>query len=184
MRPSGLAMTAIRAAAYAGGGALLVAWFAAAAGAPTQEGPPPRDPAAAIAPTSGSASLAADVQAQALRLRERMAQAPAPDEHARNPFSFAPVRAARAIPPPVAAAAAEPVVPIAAAPALTLMGIAEETSPDGPHRTAVIGGPSDALYMVVEGQRFADRYEVNAIGQDAVELKDLITGAYRRLAMR
>jgi hypothetical protein len=64
------------------------------------------------------------------------------------------------------------------------MGVAEEMSPEGLHRTAVIGGAADAIYMVVEGQSFGDRYRVTTIGQDAVELKDLVTGAYRRLAMR
>ncbi len=175
-------MTSMRAASYAGGGALLVAWFAAAAGSPVQEAPPPRDP---VVSTSGSASLAADVQAQAVRLRERLAQAPTPATNPRNPFSFAPAPVVRAPQPVVRAAAGEPPAPeISSAPALSLMGIAEETSPEGLHRTAVIGGANDALYIVMEGQTIADRYRVNTIGADAVELKDLVTGAYRRLAMR
>jgi hypothetical protein len=178
-------MTAMRAAAYVGGGALLVAWFAAAAGTPVQEIVPPRDPVARTVSTAGSESLAADVQAQAVKLRERLAQAPAPDIHPRNPFSFAPAPIARTpaaiVKPAVTepAPVAEPIVP-----ALSLMGIAEETSPEGLHRTAVIGGENDAIYMVMEGQAVTDRYRVTAIGKDAVELKDLITGAYRRLAMR
>jgi len=67
---------------------------------------------------------------------------------------------------------------------LSLMGIAEDATQEGPHRTAVIGGTGDALYMVTEGQSFADRYEVTAISADAIELKDLVTGGYRRLALR
>ena len=43
--------------------------------------------------TPGSSSLASEVQAQASRLRERLAQAPAPDLDPRNPFSFAAPRA-------------------------------------------------------------------------------------------
>src|SRR6266545_4755158 len=75
-------------------------------------------------------------------------------------------------------------VPVAAPPSLTLMGIAEETSPQGVRRTAVIGGEGDTLYMVLEGQAVGDRYKVTKIGADAIELEDLITHGYRRLAIR
>jgi Tfp pilus assembly protein PilP len=64
------------------------------------------------------------------------------------------------------------------------MGIAEEMAPDGPRRTAVIGGEGDAIHMVVEGQTIGDRYKVTKIGADAVELEDLQTHGYRRIAMR
>jgi hypothetical protein len=176
----------MRAAAYGGGGALLVAWFAAAAGSPGQDVAPARDSMSQSAPTSGSASVAAEVQAQAVRLRERLAQAPAPDFHSRNPFTFAPLRLARAPSPPTMGTSpeTEPVPSVVAPPVLVLMGIAEDTSAEGLRRTAVIGGADNALYMVIEGETFADRYSVTTIGQDAVELKDLVTGAYRRLAMR
>ena len=69
-------------------------------------------------------------------------------------------------------------------PSLTLMGIAEETVPGGSRRTAVIGGDGDTLYMVVEGQAVGARYRVTKIGADAVELEDLVTKGYRRIAMR
>ena len=176
-------MTAMRAAAYVGGGALLVAWFAAAGSAPVQEVAPPRDPVRTV-PTSGSGSLALDVQAQATRLRERLARAPVPDVRMRNPFSFAAARVVRPPAPTVKAAAIDAPPPEPVVPTLSLMGIAEETSPEGLHRTAVLGGANDAVYMVMEGQDVAERYRVTAIGKDAIELKDLITGAYRRLAMR
>jgi hypothetical protein len=178
-------MTRTRAAAYVGSSALLVAWFAAAAGAPVfQEVVPPRDAAGTVS-TSGSRTLAVEVQAQALKLRARLAEAPAPDLHTRNPFSFAPERIVRTPAPAVKAAAADP-LPVVdpVVPALSLMGIAEEMSPEGLHRTAVLGGANGAVYMVMEGQDVAERYRVTAIGKDAIELKDLITGAYRRLAMR
>jgi hypothetical protein len=177
-------MTSMRLAAYIGGGALLVAWFAAAAGAPVSEVSPPRD-RAQPAPTSGSSSIASEIEAQSSKLRARLSEAPTPSTRPRNPFSFAAPRTVRAAsvaakaPAVDAAASAAPVVP-----ALLLMGIAEDPSPDGPRRTAVIGGGADALYMVVTGQRIADRYEVTTISPDAVELKDLLTGGYRRLALR
>jgi hypothetical protein len=177
-------MTSMRAAAYLGGGALLVAWFAAAGVAPVQEAETARDAAPHGVSTSGSASLAADVQTQALKLRDRLAAAPVPDIHPRNPFSFAPVAPRRAVVPAKDAAIVPPPPEQAVIPPLSLMGIAEETLPDGPHRTAIIGGVDDALYMVSQGQTIANRYRVTAIGQDAVELEDIVTGAYRRLAMR
>ena len=66
-----------------------MAWFAAAASSPVHDIPPARDRAQPAA-TSGSSSIASEVEAQASKLRERLAQAPAPDIHPRNPFSFAP----------------------------------------------------------------------------------------------
>jgi hypothetical protein len=69
-------------------------------------------------------------------------------------------------------------------PVLTLMGVAEETVSGGFRRTAVIAGAGDAIYMVVEGQMVTDRYRVTKIGVDAVELDDVITHGYRRIAMQ
>ena len=69
-------------------------------------------------------------------------------------------------------------------PVLTLMGLAEETLPGGSRRTAVIAGEGDAIYMVVEGQMVTDRYRVTKIGADAVELDDVITHGYRRIALQ
>ena len=178
-------MTIRRAAVYFGGGALLLAYLAAADSTPTQFAPPPRDTVRRAAPLQPDA-LAADVRAQAARLRERIAVAPAPEERPRNPFSFAPAADSRTAPfrrsasPTVAEAAP----PIAVAPVLALMGVAEDAVAGAVHRTAIIGGPADALYMVAEGETVADRYQVTSIGADAVELKDLLTGGYRRLAMR
>jgi len=182
-------MTTTRAAAYLGGGALLIAWFAAAGSAPFQETDAPLRDRAAVR-TSGSdtlQSLASDVQAQAGRLRDRLARAPMPQQSSRNPFAFAP-REIRTAPPqttrPPAIAPAAPAAVVPPVPALTLIGIAEEPSPEGLHRTAMIAGADDTLYMVMEGQAVAERYRVTAIGADAVQLEDLLTGAVRRLALR
>jgi hypothetical protein len=177
-------MTSVRLATYIGGGALLVGWLAAAASAPVSEVPPARD-RARPAGTSGSSSIASEVEAQASKLRARLSQAPTPSTRPRNPFSFVERRTVRAASVPAKPAVDDSAAPAApVVPALLLMGIAEDPSPDGPRRTAVIGGAADALYMVVTGQRIADRYEVTTIGTDAVELKDLLTGGYRRLALR
>ena len=185
-------MTSRKAAVYVVGSALLVAYFASA-NMPSQDTP---SPARAARPAAGPGveSLAGEVRSQATKLHARMAQAPVPDPNPRNPFSFglAPRHVPASSPMPgnagtvhaAVAADTAPPVAIAPLPTLTLMGIAEETTAAGPRRTAVIGGDNDAVYMVVEGQAVGTRYKVTKIGADAVELEDLLTKGYRRIAMR
>jgi hypothetical protein len=168
-----------RAAAYIGGGILLAAWLASAAGVAQQ-------PRAIRMPRSTPETvqlnaLATEVQSQAARLRHRLAIAPAPQTPLRNPFAFAtremPVRAAaaprRAALPPPAIATQD------TEPDLVLLGVAEQ----GDSRTAMIGA-GDELFMVTVGQAVGGRYQVSAVGPDVVELKDLATGATRRLALK
>jgi hypothetical protein len=180
-------MTARKTALYGVGAALLFAYLAAA-NMPTQESPAPERAARPAAPSS-TESLAVEVRSQAAKLHARMADAPVPDTNPRNPFSFAAsARTARAVVHDglvhAAVADAAPVAVPPPLPVLTLMGVAEETLPGGVRRTAVIGGDGDAIYMVVEGQAVGDRYKVTKIGVDAVELEDLLTKGYRRIAMR
>ena len=176
-----------RQAVYGVGAALLVTYLAAA-NMPADP-PPARARGPRAAATSGTESLAAEVRAQAARLHARMAQAPVPEPNPRNPFAFG--VATRPARPALNHDAARLAVEIAPAmpmlpplPALTLMGIAEETTPGGPRRTAVIAGDGETLYMVAEGQPVGDRYKVTKIGADAVELEDILTHGYRRIAMR
>lgn len=179
-------MTSGKGAAYGVGAALLVACIAAA-NLPADEPPPARTARPAVA---GPEVLAGEVSAQAARLQARMAQAPVPDSNPRNPFVFGLGPRARAVgnhDGMVRAAAARDAVVVPYTPplpALTLMGIAEETSPAGPKRTAVIGGDGDTIYIVVEGQPVGTRYRVTKIGADAIELEDLLTKGYRRIALR
>src|SRR5260221_979805 len=163
-------MTSRKAAVYGVGAALLVAYLASA-NMPTQDAPL-TERAMRPAPT-GVESLAVEVRAQASKLHTRMAQAPVPDSNPRNPFSFGLTpragHAAASSPTPGTAGMVHAVVapdavpPIAPLPALTLMGIAEETTAAGPRRTAVIGGHDDAGYMAVEGQADRTRYKVSKI---------------------
>ncbi len=144
-------MTSTRAVAYVGCALLLLAWLAAAAADPqrprtTKATPQQREDARVM-------TLARDVQAQAARLRQRLAVAPAPDEPVRNPFTFG----ARAMPavnrtPALTAPPAldEPRVPVE--PALSLVGVAEQQTPDGVVRTAMITTGNDDLLMVTAGQ--------------------------------
>ena len=176
-------MTAKRAAAYCGGGLLVLAGFSFA-GALGQQTPPPSDPSVAVQ-TSGTANLAAEVQAQTERLKARLAQAPAATEPVRNPFSFAPRddgrRPARSATP---AALPEPVALPPVEPAIELVGVAEEQTVQGLVRTAIVSALSGDLWVVKVGETVAGRYKVTTIGADTVELSDPVSGATRRLTLR
>ena len=184
-------MTSRRTAWYLAGGALLVTYFAAA-NMPSPSDDRSRDRAHA-GQASAPATLADEVHAQAARLHARMAEAPAPENNTRNPFAFgASPRPARPAMREVRAAVVEelPAAAVVPPPALTLMGIAEDAIIGGFRRTAVIslgqapGDDGEAILIVTEGERVGDRYKVTKIGADAVELEDLLTRGYRRLALR
>src|SRR5215204_2823591 len=175
-------MTHSRAAIYGLGGTLLVAYLAAAnmpgpGSAPTER--------AREQPAAATEAIADDVRAQAGRLQQRMKQAPVPQTTSRNPFAFGMTPRPRAAESFRAAPVVEPesLPAIPPPPTLTLMGIAEETLPQGVRRTAIIAGDGDTLFMVGEGQPVGDRYKVTKIGAGAVELEDLVSRAYRRLAL-
>lgn len=194
-------MTA-RKAVFVGAGAAVLASYFAAANMPSQDLEPARERPARAAVAPGD--LAVEVSSQAARLQSRMAQAPLPESNPRNPFSFG--VAPRAPEPRTIRAAVAPVgdeppvaAPVPPPPVLTLMGIAEETTPEGPRRTAIIalrqaqgdpepgrrvGGEGDHLFMVREGDLLGGAYTVKKIGADAVELEDVTTKAFRRLALR
>ncbi len=163
---------------------LFAAWLASAAGIS-------RRPRTFVAPRLGPQearvdALAADVQSQAVRLRQKLATAPAPQTPIRNPFSFAD----RSAPAPRALRRAAPLPILEPAPSgpvepeLLLLGIAEQRTDAGIVRTAMMGGAGNDLFMVVAGQTVAGRYRVVGVGTDAVELKDEVTGLTRRLALR
>jgi hypothetical protein len=83
---------------------------------------------------------------------------------------------------PDPAIAAEPLVP--SEPTLALIGIAEDRGLDGLVRTAVITDDADGVFVLAVGETLLERYRVEAIGADAVELKDVATNAVRRLVLR
>jgi hypothetical protein len=167
-------MTPKRTAAYLGGASLLAAWLASAAGLGSRAQPPPETPQPVQ--TSGTETLAADVQAQAARLRERLASAPAPREPLRNPFEFAPR--------PEHARDAVPAPAVPAEPALALIGVAEDFTPDGPVRTAILGTAAGDVVIVKVGDSVAGVYRVQAVHADAVELAEVQGGGSRRLTLR
>jgi hypothetical protein len=180
-------MSAKRAAGYFGGAVLLLAWLASAGGLMRQAAEPPVEPRAVE--TSGMATLAADVHAQTMRLQNRLATAPKPQEPFRNPFAFAaqPSRTVRRAESATSAdSAVAPVAPLGPPlePAIDLIGVAETESAKGPLRTAIISALGGELFLVKEGETIAGRYRVGTVTADAVELHDVLLGGVRRLALR
>lgn len=176
-------MTPKRAAAWTLVAALAAAWLASAAGVIGQPSPSPRLPVRSQL-SAQTEAVSFDVQAQAERLRKRLATAPSP-RPVRNPFSFEarqpdrPRVAARVeIPPPAVAAA-----PAEIEPELTLIGVAEEGKEAGAVRTAMIVGAGEQLFLLRVGQSVG-RYQVTAIGADAVELRDAASERIRRLVLK
>lgn len=179
-------MNASRVAAWIIGAAVCTAWLASAAGV-ARQGRPARHGGRPSDVIQQFDALAADVQAQAGRLRDRLASAPAPRSTERNPFRFSERAVRRRAPGAAAASRAATVTEVAEVrePALELVGIAETKTADGLIRTAMItGGYGGELMMVRTGQQILGRYDVAAVGADAVELKDLQTGKGRRLMLR
>lgn len=177
-------MTGGRIAALILGGAVCGAWLASAAGVARQASEARTTPRQVEAAQFDA--LASDMHAQAGRLRDRLAQAPAPREAVRNPFRFAERRSpvVRSGQPAVPLSQSLPIAPEIREPALQLIGVAETRTPDGVVRTAMITGGFSELMMVTGGQRILGRYDVVAVGADAVDLKDVQTGAIRRLILQ
>lgn len=176
-------MTIRRAVVYGGCCCLLAAWLASAAS--TFRRPPVAYQEPAATGTSATETLAAEVQAHAARLRERLALAPRPQLPHRNPFVFDVKPVAPPKPMATRADAAIPAEPLPPPePTLTLIGITEDQGPKGLVRTAVLTDDADAVFVLTVGEMILDRYKVEAIGADAVELKDVGTNAIRRLALR
>ena len=76
----------------------------------------------------------------------------------------------------------EPAIP--EEPRLVLVGIAEQRTPDGAVRTAMIASESNELVMAEVGAAVLGRYTVAAIGGDAVTLTEIATGRTRRLVLQ
>ena len=176
-------MTTRRAVTYGGLTCLLAAWLASAA-SPTFQ-PPSSEPERVMTGPSPEA-LAIEVQTHATRLRERLQSAPTPQQPHRNPFVFAmrPQPVAR----PATVRRAETVATVGPSsppePTLSLIGIAEDQAASGMKRTAIIADESESVLMVTVGETLLGRYRVEAIGADAIELKDVGTNAMRRLGLR
>jgi hypothetical protein len=160
-------------------GAAVAGWLAAAVTSGGRATPsiaikkPPVD--------NNSAALASEIA----RLHDRLRPATTPRQPARNLFSYGSSKAQSSVAPPAAARPAlSEAIPARPVPApLKLSGIAEDEMPDGVVRTAIISGLGQ-LFLVKEGDSFADRYRVLRVSSDVVELTDLVDGNVLRLALR
>jgi hypothetical protein len=155
---------------------LLAAWLASAAGLGRPSIPTPANRSSEAVQLD---ALASGVQSQALRLRQRLAVAPAPRATIRNPFEFVVLKPRATVSARTPVASAPPVVDVPPEPNLVLIGLAE----DGSTRTALIESGDD-LVMATEGQSIVNRYRVAKVGADAIELVDLMTGTTRRLFLK
>jgi hypothetical protein len=162
------------------GGAAFLAWLAGAA-TPRRAIPPP-----IVTPPQAIDARGLELTNEVARLRDRLRPTAVPSQPRRNLFTFrestGPSRAAPSV-PLVQPAAIESAVAHPADVPLKLAGIAEDSGPDGPDRTAIISGQGQ-LFMVKEGEQVTARYLVAKIAADAVELTDVEAGTTRRLVMK
>ena len=176
-------MTTQRAVTYGGLFCLLAAWLASAAST-TLQYPQQPVPEGSAGLTTSTEALAAEVQAHASRLRERLATAPVPQLPTRNPFTFdSRVAPPRQIGRRIGPAVAPDPLP-APEPVLSLLGVAEDNGPAGVTRTAILSDDTEAVILATVGETVLGRYTVERIGAEAVELKDVASNAIRRLALR
>jgi len=101
----------------------------------------------------------------------------------RNPFEFGQPPAPRVAPMPAAAAAMAAPAPVDLPPPFALTGVAEQKNGDVMERTAILTGDGQ-MYFAKVGERVVGRYEVTAVGADAVELRELDGGRVVRLGLR
>jgi hypothetical protein len=160
-------------------GAALVAWLAAAATSGNRDR---REPLVLKAPPIDSRGAA--LESEVARLHERLRPVETPRQPGRDLFAFASPKPRPAAPvhtpkPALSEAPAARPTP----PPLKLSGIAEDTTPNGPVRTAIVSGFGQ-LFFAKEGENITDRYRVVRISPDVVELADLVEGTTLRLALK
>jgi hypothetical protein len=168
-------------------GSTIYSWMNTAPG--VRSGVPNHEPAARIEPhvpaAQGETSTAA---IDALQLHDWSPKALAHGRPDRDIFTFTrPAPKPAAVQPPaaglLAAAGAGQPPPIAL---FKLIGVAEDSSPDGrgePTRTAIISGQGQ-LYLVKEGETVAFIYRVGRMSADGVELLDTTGGPALRLFLK
>ncbi len=173
-------MNAKRTAALLVVGGALAVWLASAANSGLEDVQAPRGVRTPPIDSSGAA-LASEIA----RLHEHLRPTAAPRQPSRNLFSFAAHRPAAA-PAPAAEiprVAPNQPPPRPPAPPLKLSGIAEDQTPNGPVRTAIMS-MSGQLFLVKEGEPVTDRFRVIKIAPDVVELSDLTENTTIRLALK
>lgn len=160
----------------------LASWFASASTTDVHAPVVPLPPSRPLAMERSMAALQSDVD----RLHDRLGPTAAPTRsrdlfHFSTPVPKSPAAAPRPSPPTVVVDAPPPAPP---RPVFRLIGVAEDTTADGTLvRTAIVAGASD-LFLVKVGETMADRFRVEQVSSDAVELIDTTTSAPTTLALR
>ena len=120
-----------------------------------------------------------------MRLQARLRPEREYAQPVRDPFRFAPRRAAGLAERQPAVAAAPPPPPVEVlppAPRVLLAGVAEDEVDGRTVRTAVLSAPTGVL-IVREGEEILGYYRVGRIESDAVELVAIDSGQRRRLTL-
>jgi hypothetical protein len=160
-----------------GGG--LAAWLVGATTTQHVAAPPPTIESSAI--ERRGAELVTEIS----RFHDHLPPSAMPHQPGRNLFKFrgAPLPAHA----PAAVAAPAPPVPDVPAPpplpVMRLVGVSEDSGPDGPTRKVFISGDGQ-LFIATEGDTVMGRYKVTKIAADVVELTDIEDHTVRRLALR
>ncbi len=148
----------------------LSAWLATQTGG--RRVPAPQPAPAAEGAASPLDPMVREVQSQAGRLRAYLADVPPLTRPGRNPFRFRNRAAEAPVQAPAPALSTASAVLTPPRPVVTLSGLAEDASPGGTVRTAVIRAAGQ-LHLVKEGETFATRFRVERIGADTVQVTDL-----------
>ena len=157
----------------------LASWFSAAS---TPDVPPPVAHVTPRAPSAIDRSSAL-LQAEIARLHDRLVPGATPSR-SRDLFRFNQPKPRRASVPTTAVDETEPPAPVPPAlPALQLIGVAEDASPDGVVRTAILSGFGD-VFLVKAGDTVSGRYRVDQVSADAVQITSLSTSTASTLALR
>src|SRR5262249_3077218 len=121
-----------------------------------------------------------DLNEAAERLRARLSAAKQTKTAGRNPFEFPRIAPATPVAPALAAAPMPASAMGPLPPPFELTGVAEHRNGDALERTAILAG-NNQLYFAKAGERLLGRYEVTAVGADAVELREIDGGRVVRL---
>jgi hypothetical protein len=149
--------------------------------APAEPPPAPSSlPAADLAAVAQAAPLAAQLDAQATRLRERLSSPPPYSEPSRDPFRFRSAAPKRTTKPAPKTPPAEPAAP--APPLPHVVAIATNTVDGAVVHTAVIGLDA-TVKMVRPGDTFLN-FSIRSVAPDGVELVDPATDQTFRISLQ
>lgn len=155
----------------------IATWLTASTAGPQQ--PAASDTAPRTAPIDRYAET---LRLEVERLHERLRPNAEPTGH-RDLFRFStPARQRADVLVPSESADRESPAPVTA-PSMRLIGIAEDVTPDGPVRTAVVSGLGD-VFLVKPGDTIADRYRVLSVSPESVQLVDPATSIESTLTLR